>query len=390
MEDKKETYLCPKCQYKSTANRYLINHMQSAHSHIVLKCSQCSFVSKSKLSLYNHVRFYHKEKVQKCKTCEYFCLNTNDLKKHSQIYHEGLRYKCRYCLERFPTKGKKRKHQNNVHNPKPEDGEIIDEGKVPEEEYGEIIEEEEGLIKFSVPITSFVNIPNISTILIENAGDLEICAGKEPQNVNESKKVLVETKKANTKEVDRKVTCLQSSSNKISNEESLVDEKLIDNTNKAVTSNNSEIHTIEKVENEIVADNIKQPFVTTPPLKAAHKISNAKRLDEQIILCKIPDTKDSNRMLDAKEHEINNAKQSDDYISQMMTKVTNGWHCIKCEKTNSNKRHMQDHIEYKHMGGGGHPCKKCDKTFENSNYLYNHIRQVHNQLPVFVENNIEY
>ena len=77
---------------------------------------------------------------------------------------------------------------------------------------------------------------------------------------------------------------------------------------------------------------------------------------------------------------LQNNDELDPAVSSMMQKKYQGcWSCNICGKTEKNAKHLENHIEAKHIEGVTHPCGQCGKYFRSRNSLSVHLSKYHRE-----------
>ena len=56
------------------------------------------------------------------------------------------------------------------------------------------------------------------------------------------------------------------------------------------------------------------------------------------------------------------------------------WMCRECEHQATQKCHMYDHVEGKHIQHGGYQCDYCEKILKTKASLRSHLNCSHKQL----------
>ena len=105
------------CDYKTSVERNLRNHIAFKHEGIVYPCDLCEFKGANTNSLKQHNLSIHENKKYFCNECDYFGTQSGDVIKHRKRVHLGIDYNCTSCD--FVTKDKisLKKHIHSKHLP---------------------------------------------------------------------------------------------------------------------------------------------------------------------------------------------------------------------------------------------------------------------------------
>ena len=80
-----------------------------------LICSGCNFLTTDEESLRNHIREEHSGHKFKCQKCDYSNESKYWVNNHFAIIHEGVRYPCDYCEFLSKSRGELTKHNRKFH-----------------------------------------------------------------------------------------------------------------------------------------------------------------------------------------------------------------------------------------------------------------------------------
>ena len=68
--------------------------------------------------------------------------------------------------------------------------------------------------------------------------------------------------------------------------------------------------------------------------------------------------------------------QVDQLIQSKILKADRSWVCADCNHTTSNRTHLYEHIESKHVSSG-YNCQYCQKFAPSRNALRSHVNKYH-------------
>ena len=113
-ENKK--YFCNECDYFGTQSGAVIKHRKRVHLGIDFKCTSCDFVTKDKISLKKHLDSQHLLPCKyKCDLCNYKTNIKQNLKLHDKSKHNDSQYVCNICEKLFPVLDYLRRHKELMH-----------------------------------------------------------------------------------------------------------------------------------------------------------------------------------------------------------------------------------------------------------------------------------
>ena len=78
-------------------------------------CNQCDYKTTKNINLYNHVRNIHNGKKYKCNKCGKEFNHPGSLTEHNKAIHEGFLYACNECDQKFKYRPGLRLHIKNEH-----------------------------------------------------------------------------------------------------------------------------------------------------------------------------------------------------------------------------------------------------------------------------------
>ena len=88
---------CDQCEYKTTSNHQLREHIDRLHDATEYDCESCDFRSKTLRSLKYHRKAVHKGISYNCESCGFKTARSENLKQHQRRKHGGERYNCVFC-----------------------------------------------------------------------------------------------------------------------------------------------------------------------------------------------------------------------------------------------------------------------------------------------------
>jgi hypothetical protein len=120
-ERKIKDYKCPDCDYKSSTNGNLQQHIIGVHNKIKnFECTypDCDYKCSANGNLQKHIKFVHdKIKDFECPDCDYKSSTNENLKKHINGVHNKIKnFECPDCDFKSSTNGNLQQHIIRVHN----------------------------------------------------------------------------------------------------------------------------------------------------------------------------------------------------------------------------------------------------------------------------------
>ena len=115
-----QSYSCDstECKFVTKNRGNLIRHIAKVHDSLFggkFICSGCNFLTTDEESLRNHIREEHSGHKFKCQKCDYSNESKYWVNNHFAIIHEGVRYPCDYCEFLSKSRGELTKHNRKFH-----------------------------------------------------------------------------------------------------------------------------------------------------------------------------------------------------------------------------------------------------------------------------------
>ena len=101
---------CPHCDYKTTDEKYLTEHMKQKHNN---QCEHCDQNFTQKSNLLEHQRSNHDVSTNQCMMCKLYFATNNELEKHMKEEHSQV---CEVCEEIFATRSELKNHVDSSHS----------------------------------------------------------------------------------------------------------------------------------------------------------------------------------------------------------------------------------------------------------------------------------
>ena len=101
---------CPHCDYKTTDEKYLTEHIKQKHNN---QCEHCDQNFTQKSNLLEHQRSDHVVSTNQCMMCKLYFATNNELERHIKEEHSQL---CEVCEETFATRSELVNHVDLNHS----------------------------------------------------------------------------------------------------------------------------------------------------------------------------------------------------------------------------------------------------------------------------------